>query len=126
MLIRALFESTLKLPRFGILFLTRFNLGVLYEMSNNQTSDAIDSYSRALDLDPQNAIIKQRLVFLRNPPTGSLSPTISKPPSPKEMDLKFSNAPPVPPADNPASAPLRPNVLQANLASHRSRSRPQI
>ena len=37
----------------------------MYESCNNQTNDAIDAYTRALELDPNNAQIKQRLNALK-------------------------------------------------------------
>ncbi len=49
----------------------RYDLGTLYESCNNQIPDAIDAYSRALELDPNNAQIKQRLTALRHSQTAT-------------------------------------------------------
>ncbi|TDL13750.1 hypothetical protein BD410DRAFT_365540 [Rickenella mellea] len=43
-----------------------FDLGSHYESCNNQTSDVIDAYARASELDPNNPVITQRLQLLRN------------------------------------------------------------
>ncbi len=42
-----------------------YNLGILYESCENQTSDAIDAYAKCLELDPSNAIVNQRISLLR-------------------------------------------------------------
>ena len=41
-----------------------------YESCNNQTSDALDAYTRAADLDPSNVHIKARLALLKGQPTN--------------------------------------------------------
>ena len=43
-----------------------------YESCNNQTSDALDAYTRAADLDPSNVHIKARLALLKGQPTNGL------------------------------------------------------
>lgn len=43
-----------------------------YESCNNQTSDALDAYTRAADLDPSNVHIKARLALLKGQPTTGL------------------------------------------------------
>jgi glucose repression mediator protein len=53
-------------------------LGTLYESCENQTNDAIDAYSKAVDLDPTNALIKQRLELLKSPNRAAAGP----PPAP--------------------------------------------
>jgi hypothetical protein len=53
----------------------------LYESCNNQIPDAIDAYTRALELDPNNAQIKQRLNALKESQSGqktTLSQNIPK------------------------------------------------
>lgn len=45
-------------------------MGTLYESCNNQIPDAIDAYTRALELDPNNAQIKQRLNALKQSQSG--------------------------------------------------------
>ena len=43
-----------------------------YESCNNQTSDALDAYSRAAELDPSNIHIKARLALLKGQSTAGL------------------------------------------------------
>jgi tetratricopeptide (TPR) repeat protein len=49
--------------------LIRYNLGALYESCENQTTDALDAYAKALELDPNNNVLKTRLNMLKNPST---------------------------------------------------------
>ena len=43
-----------------------YDLGTLYESCNNLLKDAIDAYARALELDPSNKVIKERLEKLKS------------------------------------------------------------
>jgi general transcriptional corepressor CYC8 len=63
----------------------RYDLGTLYESCNNQVNDAIDAYTRALELDPNNNLIKQRLHILRNPHSAQATPP-SQPQQPAPQD----------------------------------------
>ncbi|KAJ7920503.1 hypothetical protein B0H13DRAFT_2422486 [Mycena leptocephala] len=57
-----------------------FDLGSLYENCNNQISDAIDTYGRASELDPNNPVISQHLALLMN-----VQATDGQIPSPQDM-----------------------------------------
>jgi hypothetical protein len=58
----------------------------LYESCENQVSDALDAYTKALELDPNNIQIKQRLSLLKNPQTklSMLQALPPQQPSPQE------------------------------------------
>ncbi len=43
-----------------------FDLGTLYEACNNQMDDALDAYNRALELDSNNMVIKQKIQELKS------------------------------------------------------------
>ncbi|WFD29156.1 glucose repression mediator protein [Malassezia sp. CBS 17886] len=60
------------------------NLGVLYESCNSQIADAVDAYSRSLDLDSDNVHIQQRLQRLQNTQQGDVVP-VPDIPSPKDV-----------------------------------------
>ena len=70
-------------------------MGTLYESCNNQVNDALDAYSRALELDPTNPHIKQRLQMLRSGQSGGPPPSaMSSGPHPMPQDVggtSFSN-----------------------------------
>lgn len=72
-----------------------WNLGILYETCNNQIPDAIASYKRALEVDPSNALVHQRLTLLSNyqqaPPGTAHLPSIPSP-----VDLPFNVDTPAP------------------------------
>lgn len=42
-------------------------MGTLYEACENQLNDALDAYTKALEYDPTNAVIKQRIIQLKDP-----------------------------------------------------------
>ena len=66
----------------------RYDLGTLYETCK-QIPDAMDAYHRALEMDPSNVHIKQRLQML----TGS-SPTNSSPIPAPGAAVQLSNVAP--------------------------------
>lgn len=43
-----------------------WNLGILYESCNNQSADALDAYQHALEVDPSNTTIKDRITLLKS------------------------------------------------------------
>ena len=66
-----------------------WNLGILYETCNNQISDAIASYKRALEVDPNNVLVHQRLSILSNYQQAPIGST-PLPSIPSPIDLPFS------------------------------------
>lgn len=73
-----------------------WNLGILYETCNNQTSDAIDSYKRALDVDTSNMLVSQRLKLLKGYQQTAASGASPPSPVPTPVDLAFAVAVPPP------------------------------
>lgn len=47
-----------------------YNLGTLYEASNNQVQDALDAYQRAAQLDTTNTHIRERIEYLKSGKKG--------------------------------------------------------
>lgn len=87
----------------------------MYESCNNQIPDAIDAYTRALELDPNNAQIKQRLNALKQSQSGQKGNTTSS-------DSFAKLAPPVntsgaPPADVNSPNVMRPAGISGNISS---------
>ena len=76
----------------------RYDLGTLYESCKNQVSDALDAYKRALELDPKNTTIIQRIEILNEQKRkGSAAPTLPPPPpqqpSPQDTNsMSFAGA----------------------------------
>lgn len=93
-----------------IAFNFRFDLGTLYESCENQQSDALDAYTKALEIDPNNALIKQRIQYLKNPNNGENPPQL-QPQQPAPQDTappKYPNA--------GGSAPVNFRVSQFNIS----------
>ena len=92
--------------------------GVQYESCNNQTTDALDAYQRAAELDPQNVHIKARLQLLQNghssngpPPSVPMPqdiPMVYQPASMHGPAAPQWGAPPNPPPP-PPPGPTPPN-----------------
>ena len=83
-----------------------YNLGSLYESCNNQITDAIDAYTRAADLDPTNATIKQRLSMLQN--AGGSNQNLPPAPGPVDVHPSQYTAQPqggYPPGGSPGGSP---------------------
>jgi len=67
-----------------------------YESCNNQTSDALDAYARAAELDPTNTHIKARLQLLRS--GGATGPNQHSAPVPQDVHPQaYQNGVGVPP-----------------------------
>lgn len=64
--------------------MTRYDLGTLYESCENQTSDALDAYAKALELDPHNASIKHRVDLLKSNRGSAGPPPAPVQPAPQE------------------------------------------
>ncbi|KAJ1912737.1 glucose repression mediator protein [Tieghemiomyces parasiticus] len=66
------------------------NLGTLYETCNNQVDDAINAYVRALDVDPNNEVVKQRLSLLQHAQSTGTSTNIGTVPTPQDPAVVHS------------------------------------
>ena len=76
--------------------LNRYDLGTLYESCENQTSDALDAYAKALELDPNNNLVKSRIELLKNPGRNSGPPPHPQQPVPQEASatIRFASSGP--------------------------------
>lgn len=102
-----------------------------YESCNNQTSDALDAYSRAAELDPTNQHIKARLALLKGQPTNGL-PTQAVPHDvhPRAYQPDAISGPPGPqwgsqPANAPPPGPMPPPLTAGNGWSSNGIAEPQ-
>ena len=64
-----------------------YNLGALYEACNNQTSDALDAFTRALELDPRDSVLADRVGLLKNCVSGIPGSLVPVPLDPKQPRL---------------------------------------
>lgn len=83
------------MSNFLFFYHVRYDLGTLYESCENQTSDALDAYAKALELDPNNNHIKSRIELLKNPNRNSGLPPSPQQPNPLETSAhKFASSGP--------------------------------
>ena len=91
-----------------------------YESCNNQTSDALDAYARAAELDPNNTHIKARLQLLKSG-IASGQPNQHSAPVPQDVHPQaYQNGVGVPPArttSRPGSKPQPKDYADATIAS---------
>lgn len=91
------------------------NLGILYESSNNQVDDAIDAYKRAIELDPENEIVNQRLHMLEK---AKKSDELLPPPPPPQDVHPSAYATAVLPADNATAESAREDEIRGGSWSY--------
>ena len=61
-------------------------MGTLYEACENQLNDALDAYTKALEYEPHNAVVKQRIISLKDPQLkGQLMPLAPIQPQPQGL-----------------------------------------
>lgn len=91
------------------------NLGILYESSNNQVDDAIDAYKRAIELDPENEIVNQRLHMLEK---AKKNDELLPPPPPPQDVHPSAYATATLPADNATAESAREDEIRGGSWSY--------